>query len=317
MERFNLYMKIAILGATSQIAKDLIKQFYINSNHDLHLFARNTGAVITWLESFGDSSDYPIDDLSSFGTQAYDVVINFIGVGNPSQAQLIGASIFELTMYYDNIVLDYLKKNRKCQYIFLSSGAAYGSSFTKPVTINSQAQISINDLSAEDWYGVAKLHAECRHRASPELAIIDIRIFNYFSHTQDMSARFLITDMVRAIQKKSVLLTSSIDIMRDYIGSEDFYHLINNILSTNPTNDVLDCYSKAPISKITLLESLEKHFGMQYKFNDDKTINATGLKNNYYSLNRHSELYGYFPTYTSQELLLQEIEIVTHKKNNH
>ena len=42
-------MRIAILGATSQIAKDLIISFSENSNHDLILFARRPDLVIHWL----------------------------------------------------------------------------------------------------------------------------------------------------------------------------------------------------------------------------------------------------------------------------
>ena len=93
-----------------------------------------------------------------------------------------------------------------CRYLFLSSGAAYGSSFNEPANMEiRQPVVAINDLSPHEWYGVAKLHAECRHRSHPELPIIDIRVFNYFSRTQDISARFLITDILRAIRDKTVL----------------------------------------------------------------------------------------------------------------
>jgi hypothetical protein len=43
------------------------------------------------------------------------------------------------------------------------------------------------------------MHAEAKHRALFNFSIVDVRVFNYFSHTQDMNARFLITDIVRAI----------------------------------------------------------------------------------------------------------------------
>jgi hypothetical protein len=41
------------------------------------------------------------------------------------------------------------------------------------------------------------LHAEAKHRALFNFSIVDVRVFNYFSHTQDMNARFLITDNLR------------------------------------------------------------------------------------------------------------------------
>jgi len=115
------------------------------------------------------------------------------------------------------MALDYVQLYPQCRYLFLSSGAAYGCSFEATVDENTSAVIAINNFQSQDWYGVAKLHAECRHRSHPELPIIDIRVFNYFSRSQDISARFLITDILRAIRDKTVLKTSSDYIVRDFI----------------------------------------------------------------------------------------------------
>ncbi|NOT82503.1 MAG: NAD(P)-dependent oxidoreductase, partial [Gallionella sp.] len=41
-------MRIAILGATSQIAKDLIVSFSLAKNNQLHLFARRPNEVSAW-----------------------------------------------------------------------------------------------------------------------------------------------------------------------------------------------------------------------------------------------------------------------------
>ena len=137
---------------------------------------------------------------SGFANHEFDAIINFVGVGNPAQAIAMGNSIFDITLRFDEMVLDYLQTHPNCRYLFLSSGAAYGSSFNEPVNRDAPAIVAINNLVPQDWYGVAKLHAECRHRSYPELPIIDIRVFNYFSRTQDISARFLITDILRAIR---------------------------------------------------------------------------------------------------------------------
>jgi dTDP-4-dehydrorhamnose reductase len=74
-------MKIAILGATSQIAKDLIQSF--SDEHELYLFSRKVGDVNLWmLENY----------LTKFTSQAYsefknlrdiDVILNFVGAGSP------------------------------------------------------------------------------------------------------------------------------------------------------------------------------------------------------------------------------------------
>lgn len=106
----------------------------------------------------------------------------------------------------------------------MSSGAAYGEAFNEPVNKNTKAIININNLKQKDWYAVAKLHAECHHRTLSHISIVDIRIFNYFSHTQDMESRFLITDITRAINSKEILNTSAESIVRDYISPSDFFN---------------------------------------------------------------------------------------------
>jgi hypothetical protein len=41
-----------------------------------------------------------------------------------------------------------------------------------------------------------------------------------------MNARFLITDIVRAIKNKKIFKTSADNIVRDFITPPDFYHLV-------------------------------------------------------------------------------------------
>jgi nucleoside-diphosphate-sugar epimerase len=300
-------MKIAILGATSQIAKDLIVSFSIEEDKHLHLFARRQDDVKKWLNDDGLSMRYLVDDFSVFGTQEFDAIINFVGIGNPARASAMGASIFDVTIQYDELALSYVKQHPACRYIFLSSGAAYGSSFDAPVDVETEATIAINNLQPQDWYGVAKLHAECRHRSLAHLPIVDIRVFNYFSHTQDMETRFLITDIVRAIRDKTVLKTSSDYIVRDFIGPDDFHQLVNAILTSPANNDVVDCYSKAPLDKSTLLSAMQAKFGLQYELVQTTTgINATGCKPNYYSVNKRALDFGYVPKHTSLEILLND-----------
>jgi len=294
-------MNLAILGATSQIAKDLIISFSANDEYPLTLFARRPDAVNQWLEKVNLSGRFIVADFDSFTLdKKFDAILNFVGVGDPAQAAAMGASIFDVTLKYDQMSLDYLKAHPECRYLFLSSGAAYGSNFEKPADENTKANIAINDLQPQDWYGVAKLHAECRHRALSNLSIIDIRVFNYFSHTQDMSARFLITDIVRAIRDKTVLKTSSDYIVRDFIHPSDFYQLIVTLLTSPATNTVIDCYSKAPIDKPSLLTAMQENFGLQYEIIENNSgINATGNKSHYYSLNKKAESFGYNPKLTS------------------
>ncbi len=308
-------IRIAILGATSQIARDLIVSFSASENKYLHLFARRPDEVTKWLVSIGLSGRYPVDEFSGFARHEFDAVINFVGVGNPAQAMAMGSSIFDITLRFDEMVLEYLQTHPTCRYLFLSSGAAYGSSFNEPATRDTPAIVAINDLAPHEWYGIAKLHAECRHRADPELSIIDIRVFNYFSRTQDISARFLITDILRAIRDKMVLRTSPDYIVRDFLHPSDFYYLVSALLSAPAANTAVDCYSCAPIDKSTLLAAMQERFGLQHEATEaTSSVNATGNKPHYYSLNTRAADFGYQPALTSLEGILKEATAVLQQR---
>jgi nucleoside-diphosphate-sugar epimerase len=303
-------MRIAILGATSQIAKDLIESFAVQDQHNLVLYARRPRAVQEWLARVNLVNRYAVHDFEAFvANEHFDAILNFVGVGNPAHASAMGASIFDVTLKYDGMALDYMRQHPKCRYIFLSSGAAYGASFDSPVEVNTCANVPINNLQPQDWYGVAKLHAECRHRALAHLPIVDIRVFNYFSHTQDMDARFFITDIVRSIRDNTVLHTSSEFMFRDYIHPLDFYGLVTTILHAPTSNAVVDAYSRAPVNKLTLLALMQEQFGLQYvTLQSGPHINATGNKSNYFSLNKSAAALDYQPCFTSIESLLIEFK---------
>ncbi len=303
--------RIALLGATSQIARDLVISFSTKKNKRLHLFARRSDDVTKWLKNAGLSERYLVDNFHAFGTQEFDAIINFVGAGNPAESVVMGASIFDVTLQYDELALSYVRQHPACRYIFLSSGAAYGSSFDAPVDVSTKAAIAINNLQPSDWYAVAKMHAECRHRSLTHLPITDIRVFNYFSHTQDMDARFLITDIVRAIRDKSVLKISADYMVRDFIGPRDFYQLVNVLLNAPAVNAVVDCYSKAPIDKLTLLTAIQERFGLRYELTQTSTsLDATGSKPYYYSINKRANDFGYRPSLTSLESVVHELEIL-------
>lgn len=305
-------MRIAILGATSQIARDLVLSFAAQSSHELVLYARRPEIVSQWLTSGGLAGQYAVFDFAAFSAdEHFDAILNFVGVGNPAQAAAMGGSIFDVTLKYDVMALDYVRQHPNCRYIFLSSGAAYGSSFDEPVGINTKAVIAINNLQPQDWYAVAKLHAECRHRSLPHLPIFDIRVFNYFSHTQDVSARFLITDILRAIRENTTLKTSPDYIVRDFLHPVDFYQLVNVLLMAPATNAAVDCYSRAPIDKPTLLAAMQEKFSLRYEITEATAgVNATGSKPYYYSLNTCAADFGYQPVLSSQQGILQEATVI-------
>jgi len=308
-------MRIAIFGATSQIAKDLILSLSAEDTHELALFARRPELVARWLATLGFSNRHTVADFGTFGTHArFDAILNFVGIGNPTQVVALGAAIFDVTLKFDQMALSYLRQHPYCRYVFLSSGAAYGSNFEEPVTEYTKAIFPVNNLQPQDWYGVAKLHAESVHRSLSHLPIVDIRVFNYFSHTQDISARFLITDVMRAIESHKPLVTSAVNIVRDYVGPDDFCQLVSLILAAPARNDVVDCYSKGPVDKMTLLSAMKAEFGLKYDVEEVPSgVNATGMKLNYFSVNRRGEAFGYAPSKGSLECVLDEARLLVRR----
>jgi len=301
-------MKIAILGATSQIAQDLILSFSRHKSYELLLFARNVKLLKEWVDSEGLDNKYQVKTYSYFSNnQSYDVIINFVGVGDPVKAQKIGRNILKITSQYDNVVLDYLQHHKETKYIFLSSGAVYGGNFQQPVSRDSIA--TINNLSTTSWYAISKLQAEIKHQALINSSIVNIRVFNYFSHTQDANAKFLITNVVRAIKNKEIFKTSVDNIVRDFVTPPDFYNLIQAIIDSKPTNTTLDCYTKSPIAKFDLLFAMKDKFNLNYEIAESLDIvNIAGHKMHYYSTSNNAKNIGYEPKNTSLEGVVKEIE---------
>ena len=310
-------MKIAILGATSEIAKDLILSFFTRSTTDLVLYSRNPTLMEVWCKKVGIQERYLSSHYQSLDNDGpYDAVINFVGSGNPARILAMGSTIFNINQQYDDMVFSYLQKYPTCRYLYMSSGVAYGTNFEVPVNQETRAEININNFHAQDFYSFSKLYSEGRHRLLREFFIVDIRIFNYFSKTQDLSSRFLISDIMRSILDKTLLQTSGDNIVRDFLNPSDFYQLVSAILCAQPTNAVVDAYTLSPVSKIELLEAMKNNFGLRYMVSESNTsINATGTKPCYYSLNRRAKDFGYSPAFTSLGGILQEANEVLNKNN--
>lgn len=282
-------MKIALLGASSQIAQDLIKHLHAQNRHTLFLFGRQ------------ENIESNVLSYSQFNQESYDAVINFVGVGDPARAMAMGSSILEVTETFDNLALEYLKTHPHCKYVFLSSGAAIGGEFKQAANEHTRATFPINTLSQQDWYSIAKFYAEAKHRSIQDKAIVDIRVFNYLSTSQSIESRFMITDALRAISDSSTFQTNSLNLYRDYLGDLDFFRLITAALESPLCNMAVDCYSKAAIGKFALLDALTERFGLKYEvIGEIDAVNATGIKLNYYSTNYEpAKKLGYTPTIDS------------------
>jgi nucleoside-diphosphate-sugar epimerase len=311
-------MKLAILGASSHIAKDLIASIAERSAYHCTLFVRTPGALDAELQEIAACEGFAVADYTSFDDSCqFDAIVNFVGVGDPARAVQMGQAIFTVTEQYDNLALAYLRSHPGCKYIYLSSGAAYGTNFAAPITEASTAVFPINALQPQHWYGAAKFQAECRHRALPDAAIVDVRVFSYFSHRQSCEARFFLSDILRALHAGSVLEVAPDDMLRDYLTPGDFMQLIDRILQAPACNVAVDCYSLAPVGKFELLAALGEQFDLKFSVAGEQArVNATGAKAHYYSHNRKAEhVFGYVPGDSSLSGVLHEIKQALHARD--
>jgi nucleoside-diphosphate-sugar epimerase len=298
-------MKIAILGATSHIAKDLILSF--EDRHQLYLYSRRPPAVTRWIVQ-SNLQNYTNYDYTEFRNHIqFDAILNFVGAGDPEAIKSLGKRIFGISEAYDQMVLDYLQDHPDCLYIFMSSGAVFGDSFPTPVNNQTRSVFPINNIQPHHYYGLAKAQSEYRHRMS-DRNIIDLRIFNYFSSTANLQSQSMICGMLRSILEGKEFVVDRVDVTRDYVGPNDFHQMINVLLNQEKINTAIDLYSRLPISKDLLIEHMKERYDLRVWVRNDAVAHATGVKENYYSTNLEAYALGYRPTLTSIQTIFEEAD---------
>ena len=253
----------------------------------------------------------PVDHLERFTGGSYDVVINCIGIGKPSQLAVDPSRIFSVTEKYDDYVIAYLETHRDCLCINFSSGIVYGAGKSSPVSEDELSSININHLQPEDSYMIAKINSEAKHRVLSYLNIIDLRVFAYFSRFIDPESCFFITELISYLKAGKVFATGPDDMVRDYIHPDDLYSLVMKAVECRRGNDVFDAYSLKPVGKFEMLDYFARNHGLKYNIVESaKTDSATGKKDLYYSLSRKAEVLGYHPKFTSMDSIIQESKIL-------
>lgn len=302
--------RIGLLGATGHIAKGLI--FTLSQSADLRLllYSRRPRIVGAFCELLPakQKKRIQIEDLSHFGRDRLDAVINAIGAGDPAHVKSLGSQIFRTTETWDNAVLDYILRNKNTRYLFLSSGAVYGTEASGPATANSTFNIAPNSVDANHFYALAKLNAEAKHRAYSDASICDIRVFGYFSRYIDVGGTFFLAELVRSLMDKKVFVTSPEDMIRDYADAEHLAALMRCCLDAPRLNAAVDLYTEAPVRKFALLERLAADFGIKYRIAADrKYLNATGVKSSYFSSLKTAAKLGYQPFHKAEDIVAREM----------
>ncbi len=248
-------------------------------------------------------------EYGDFFTHQYDVILNCVGIGKPSEFRKDAKSIFKVTEEFDNMILDYIEKSPDTLYVSLSSGAVYTHGMENGVTPESKFILDVHNILPKHMYGIAKMNSEAKHRAHEHLNIVDLRVFSFFSRFVDPDGGFLMSDIVRCIQSGTVLETSGEDMLRDYICTKDLYALIRACIEKKTLNEAFDAYSIKPVSKFELLDFFKEKYGLRYAIRTlHDSSSPTGAKNNYFSLNRKAESLGYLPVHTSLSGIDEEIQ---------
>ena len=275
-------MKIAILGVTGHVGKNIQYLFARENTDQLYLFSRYRNAQNMQLLTY-----------DKFHELDYDVIINCIGISDPAKIESEGNSILKLTGDIDSMILEYMQKNTNTKLINFSSGAVYGEEFDSPVK-DSTLPKNLQEDNTVSSYAIAKIKSEMRHREQDKLNIIDLRLFSFFSRFMDLNSRFLISEIIRSIEENKTLVTNESDFFRDYIHPKDLFSI--------------DLYSKKPIAKFELLDLLQDKYGLQYEIKPNSGFSSpTGFKKNYFSQSKKAEVLDYKPKYSSLDTISEEL----------
>ena len=223
---------VAIFGASSHVAKSLI--YYLIQCEDerfsLDLYTRSPNKLKDFLGGLGESAQglYAIHDgYAEVMNSRHDVLVNCVGVGTVNKMQGDYSCWFTVTEQYDNLAIEYLRrKSPNSLYVSISSGAVYGRDFPEPVHEDSLNAISVNHVASEDYYAIARLNAEAKHRSFVDLNIVDLRLFSYFSRFIDMTDSYFMTDLINAVHGNRVFTTNSENMVRDYVHPKDLFVLL-------------------------------------------------------------------------------------------
>ena len=294
---------IAILGATGYIGRSLARFLAKNHTEPITLFARNVAA----LEGYWPAH-VSCRDLAGFDADEFALVINAIGVGDPEQVKKLGAGVLDLTYIWDQRVLETM--SFQTRYVFLSSGAIYGTQFAHCVGADACLQLPVNKLADVPPYVIAKLYAEARHRYASDRHILDVRIFGFADQMISRRGSSFLAALTRSVATGEPLLTSSDDMVRDYAGACELSAFIECWRTSGAANLALDLYSLAPTGKFEVLRAAVERYGLKIQTVANNELSPTGVKPHYASTFRGAESLGYRPHRTSIQVVLDALDAI-------
>lgn len=293
---------IAIIGATGYIGRSLARTFAVNDHDPLVLFARDPNAL--------RPEEWPahvaIKPLAEFTAAPFGLVINAIGAGDPARVRAMGSEILDVTQTWDRRVLETMTD--VAHYVFLSSGAVYGDVFNSPPERRAIDPLPTGHENDTPPYVTGKLAAEARHRANTDRSILDLRVFGYADNSISLTGKFFLADLARSVATGGDMVTSPDDMIRDYAGAAELHQLIHCWLKAGASNQPLDIYTLAPVSKFALLDEAAARFKFAVKYSDKVAASPTGHKAIYASGWHAADALGYKPTRNSMQVVMGMLE---------
>jgi nucleoside-diphosphate-sugar epimerase len=296
----------------------LIDNFLKKGIRELLLFSRSIDRTGDFLNSLKEDKSGVIlkSGYQDFLDQSYDVVINCVGVGTPDKLAGQYWKWFTVIEKYDNLVLAYLQKSPKTLYISLSSGVVYGD-FSRPSAKDGVNLLHVNHIQEKDYYSIVRLNAETKHRSFSDLNIVDLRLFSYFSRYIDVTDKYFLNDIIKAINTKSKFMTDSLNVVRDFIHPDDLLSLVRIFINIRSVNGAFDVYSANPVSKWEILDYFKTEYDLEYKITgQDEFRSGTGHKELYYSEYHKAEDLGFCPKYDSLSVIKNESGYLVDRDKN-
>jgi len=293
-------MRVAILGAGSYVSRAILPGLLRSTDWEALLHTRAPEPLTRWAVGRGLPRErISVLSSSEFGSRAFDVVVNFVGAGDPRLVNEMGEAIVAVTAEWDLRALQVLRQHPSTAYIFASSGVATGEDFMLP----REPGAPLKAPASGDHYARAKAEAEARHREHGDLSIVDLRLYSFYS--ADMGARlgYLVCAMLQSALAGSVLTTDRHDIARDYLHPDDLVSAIVAAVRSTPLNGAYDLASVAPVRKFELLRRFHEKFNLQWQV---RSSTSKPDKLNYYSRDRALSRYGFVPKLSALEAVMDQ-----------
>jgi len=293
-------MRVAILGAGSYVSRAILPGLLRSTDWEAILHTRAPEPLTRWAVGRGLPRER-ISVLSSneFGSRAFDVVVNFVGAGDPRLVNEMGKDILAVTTEWDLRALEVLRQRPSTRYIFASSGVATGEDFALP----REPGAPLKAPAPGDHYARAKAEAEARHREHGDLSIVDLRLYGFYSAEMGARLGYLVCALLQSLLAGSVLTTDEHDIARDYLHPDDLVSAIAAVVRSMPLNGAFDLASVAPVRKFELLGRFHEKFDLQWQV---KSSTAKPNKLNYYSRDRALSGYGFVPKLSALEAVIDQ-----------